>query len=153
EHPGVVPVYGMGRHEDGRPYYAMRLVRGESMHEAIRRFHEADQGRRDPGERELALRALLNRLVAVCHAGGYAHSRGVLHRDSKPANVMLGEYGETLVVDWGLAKPLAQPEGATDFDRPVALSVRGPAPTEAGQAVGTPAFMPPEQARGEHGKV
>src|SRR4029453_9126932 len=68
EHPGVVPVYGLGVHADGRPYYAMRFVKGESMQDAIARFHQAGAGRRNPGERSLALRGLLERFVAVCDA-------------------------------------------------------------------------------------
>jgi serine/threonine-protein kinase len=103
EHPGIVPVYGLGHYEDGRPFYAMRLIKGDSLKEAIARFHQADGPGRDPAERGLALRQLLRRFVDVCNAVAYAHSRGVLHRDLKPANVMLGPYGETLVVDWGLA--------------------------------------------------
>ncbi len=108
EHPGIVPVYGLGQYEDGRPYYAMRFIRGESLKSAITRFHQADNPDRDPGERALSLRRLLTHFVDVCEAIAYAHSRGVLHRDLKPANVMLGKYGETLVVDWGLAKPLGR---------------------------------------------
>src|SRR5262249_25084566 len=103
EHPGIVPVYGLGHHQDGRPYYAMRFVKGDSLKEAIARFHEPAPGR-DPGERALALRKLLRRFLDVCNAVEYAHSRGVLHRDLKPGNILLGPYGETLVVDWGLAK-------------------------------------------------
>jgi tRNA A-37 threonylcarbamoyl transferase component Bud32 len=146
EHPGVVPVYGLGAYPGGRPFYAMRFIRGESMQAAIRRFHQADEDpRRDPGERSLALRELLSRFVAVCNAVAYAHSRGVLHRDIKPANCMLGEFGETLVVDWGLARLLDRP----DADWPVlAGSGNGSAPTQMGHVVGTPAFMPPEQANG-----
>jgi serine/threonine-protein kinase len=146
EHPGVVPVYGLGAYPDGRPFYAMRFIRGESMQAAIRRFHQADEDpRRDPGERSLALRDLLSRFVAVCQAVAYAHARGVIHRDLKPENAMLGEYGETLVVDWGLARPLDRP----DPERPVlAGSGNGSAPTQMGHVVGTPAFMPPEQANG-----
>jgi serine/threonine-protein kinase len=152
EHPGVVPVYGLGVYSDGRPFYAMRFIRGETMHDAIRRFHQADENpRRDPGERSLALRELLRRFVDVCNAVAYAHSRGIIHRDLKPANVMLGEYGESLVVDWGLAKVMDRPDGEkTTAERPVQLgSGSGSAATEMGQVVGTPAFMPPEQARGE----
>ena len=111
EHPGIVPVYGLGSDADGRPFYAMRFIRGESLKEAIARFHAADDPRRDPGERALALRQLLGRFVDVCNAVAYAHSRGVLHRDLKPGNIMLGPYGETLVVDWGLAKVVGRPEG------------------------------------------
>jgi serine/threonine-protein kinase len=156
EHPGVVPVYGLGAYPDGRPFYAMRLIRGESMHQAIARFHQADEDpRRDPGERTLALHDLLGRFVAICNAVAYAHARGVIHRDLKPANAMLGEYGETLVVDWGLARVLDQPQNEqTRAERPVQRGVgSGNAPTEMGQVVGTPAFMPPEQAEGRLDRV
>jgi serine/threonine-protein kinase len=151
EHPGIVPVYGLGVYPDGRPYYAMRFIRGESMEHAIARFHKADEDpRRDPGERSLALRDLLTRFVAVCNSVAYAHSRGVIHRDLKPANVMLGEYGETLVVDWGLARMLdgtAEEQPSAERPTPPGSGIRQ-SPTEIGQAVGTPAFMSPEQAQG-----
>ena len=110
EHPGIVPVYGLGHTPDGRPFYAMRFIKGNSLKEAIRRFHEAEkQPGRDPGQSTLELRELLGRFMDVCDAVAYAHSRGVLHRDLKPGNIMLGKYGETLVVDWGLAKALTNP--------------------------------------------
>jgi serine/threonine protein kinase len=81
EHPGVVPVHGLVQDADGYPYYAMRFIEGESLDKAITRFHEADKNpKRDPGERTLSLRELLNRFVAVCNTIAYAHSRGVLHR-------------------------------------------------------------------------
>ncbi len=155
EHPGVVPVYGLGVYPDGRPYYAMRFIRGESMEAAIERFHQADeQPGRDSGERSLALRELLGRFVAVCQAVAYAHARGVIHRDLKPANVMLGEYGETLVVDWGLAKTLGQAESTqTVAERPVPSASSGATATEMGQVVGTAAFMSPEQANGRLDQV
>ncbi len=104
EHPGIVPVYGLGIYANGRPYYAMRLIHGDSLKVAIEQFHAADHPGREPGERSLAFRQLLRRFIDVCNAVAYAHSRGVLHRDIKPSNVMLGNFGETLVVDWGLAK-------------------------------------------------
>ena len=104
EHPGIVPVYGLGTYDDGRPYYAMRFIRGDSLKEAIDRFHADEALKNDPGRRSLELRKLLRRFVDVCNAIDYAHSRGVLHRDIKPANIIVGKHGETLVVDWGLAK-------------------------------------------------
>jgi serine/threonine-protein kinase len=110
EHPGVVPVYGLGQYADGRPFYAMRFIRGDSFKDAIERFHHAEGGRRPLDQRMLELRQLLGRFIAVCNTMAYAHSRGVVHRDLKPANVMLGSYGETLVVDWGLAKQFERKE-------------------------------------------
>src|SRR5262249_47554754 len=87
EHPGIVPVYGLTRDADGQPCYAMRFIEGEPLHEAVRRYHAPPPGDPDPGERALALRALLTRFVAVCNAVAYAHSRGVVHRDLKPHNI------------------------------------------------------------------
>jgi tetratricopeptide (TPR) repeat protein/tRNA A-37 threonylcarbamoyl transferase component Bud32 len=149
EHPGVVPVYGLGNYRDGRPFYAMRLIRGESLKEALDRFHKADVPGRDAGERGLALRQLLGQFVAVCNAVAYAHSQGVLHRDLKPSNVMLGKFGETLVVDWGLAKVLGRPEGEAEGEEMALRPSSGDgSETAAGTAVGTPAYMSPEQASG-----
>ncbi len=117
EHPGIVPVYGLGTYDNGRPYYAMRFIRGDSLKEVIDRFH-ADEGLKDdPGRRSLELRQLLRRFTDVCNAIEYAHSRGVLHRDIKPANVIVGRHGETLVVDWGVAKAVGRSDpGATDSE-------------------------------------
>jgi serine/threonine-protein kinase len=147
EHPGVIPVYGLGQFDDGRPFYAMRFIRGDSLREAIERFHKAEGPSREPGERSLALRRLIGRFLDVCNAVEYAHSRGVLHRDIKPGNVMLGPYGETLVVDWGLAKVVGCSDGAEPTLRPPAES--GYAETLPGSVIGTPGYMSPEQARGD----
>jgi eukaryotic-like serine/threonine-protein kinase len=152
EHPGVVPVYGLISDATGRPAYAMRFIHGESLQERVTRFHEADRApSRDPGERTLALRELLSRFVAVCNAVGYAHSKGVIHRDIKPSNVMLGDYGETLVVDWGLARILGdeQVREAVPGSK-LRLPAGDSTATQAGEALGTPAYMPPEQATGRN---
>ena len=98
EHPGIVPVYGLGKYDDGRPFYAMRFIQGNSLKEGVDRLHKSSP-RIAYGSTEF--RRLLGRFVDVCNAIEYAHSRGVLHRDLKPGNIILGKYGETLVVDWG----------------------------------------------------
>lgn len=139
EHPGTAPVFCIGRDETGRPFYCARYVEGETLAEAIRQFH-AGTGR-------LGLQQLLNRFIAVCNTIAYAHSREVVHRDIKPANIVLGPYGETIVLDWGLAKFAAQadePVSESDADRG-----SGSSDTRAGSAIGTPAYMSPEQAAGE----
>ncbi len=151
EHPGIVPVYGLGTYDGGRPYYAMRFIKGDSLKEAIERYHGDATLKADPGRRSLELRQLLRRFTDVCNAIEYAHSRGVLHRDLKPGNIIVGQYGETLVVDWGLAKPLGRVEhGQEGGERTlVPSSASGLAETLPGSALGTPAYMSPEQARGE----
>ena len=117
DHPGIVPVYSLSRDAAGRPYYAMRFIRGEGMDVAIKAFH-ASKGKAD-SDHSLEFRRLLQRFVEVCNTIAFAHSRQVIHRDIKPANVMLGPYGETLVVDWGLAKRL----GSAEADRRVRTAV------------------------------
>jgi serine/threonine-protein kinase len=157
EHPGIVPVYSLGRDPRDRPFYAMKFVHGRTLADAIAAYHQTPT--------TLAFRDLLLRFVAVCQAVGYAHSKGVIHRDLKPANVMLGEYGETLVLDWGLAKRLC---GATEAAHPaptvplatakfLSAAERAELPsanlTVAGTILGTPAYMSPEQAAGETSQV
>ena len=152
EHPGVVPVYAMGTWDDGRDYYAMRFIEGDTLGEVIDRYHEARK-RDDPDQRR-ELRNLLNRFVDVCNTIDYAHSKNVLHRDIKPSNIMVGPYGETLVLDWGLAKLLdvAVDESMTSEllgDLRDRASGSGSTPTQVGGRVGTPQYMSPEQASGE----
>ncbi len=150
EHPGVVPVYGLGAYADGRPFYAMRFIKGDTLRHAIDHFYKADAAGRPANERVLELRKLLGRFVDVCDAIAYAHSRGILHRDLKPDNIMLGKYGETLVVDWGLAKPVGAPAEVNDKMESLfqPSSGEGSGATQMGSAIGTPQYMPPEQAAG-----
>jgi serine/threonine protein kinase len=138
EHPGIVPVHDLGTLPDGRVYYVMKLVRGERL---------------DAWAKGKDVRAILRLFQRVCEAVAFAHARGVLHRDLKPENVMVGEFGEALVMDWGIAKELAGAGGtvAADADAvadtiPVEAS---PDATATGTVMGTPAYMPPEQARGD----
>ncbi len=151
EHPGIVPVYGLGTYDGGRPYYAMRFIKGDSLKEAIEHFHADEALKGNPGRRSLELRKLLRRFTDVCNAIDYAHSRGVLHRDIKPGNIIVGKHGETLVVDWGLAKPLGRIEPGRDTGERTLMpsSASGSAETLPGSALGTPAYMSPEQACGE----
>src|SRR5262245_38589183 len=116
EHPGIVPVYGLGTYADGRPFYAMRFIKGDNLKEAADRFHADESLRSNPGRRSLGLRQLLRRFTDVCNAIEYAHSRGVLHRDIKPGNIIVGKHGETLVVDWGLAKAVGHIDPRVDAD-------------------------------------
>ena len=110
EHPGVVPVYGMGTYLDGRPFYTMRFIKGEDLATAIRRFHSGIT----PSFTGLEFRWLLRKLIDVCNTVAYAHSRGVLHRDLKPGNIMIGPFGETLVMDWGVAKLIGRSDETRD---------------------------------------
>jgi tetratricopeptide (TPR) repeat protein/tRNA A-37 threonylcarbamoyl transferase component Bud32 len=149
EHPGIVPVYGMVQDADGQPCYAMRFIEGESLKDAIERFHKPGQRRRASDEQSQTLRRLLGRFVAVCNAISYGHSRGILHRDLKPGNIMLGKFGETLVVDWGLARPFTRSEAErASGEETLTPSVGTEGATQLGQAAGTPAYMSPEQAAG-----
>jgi WD40 repeat protein/tRNA A-37 threonylcarbamoyl transferase component Bud32 len=148
EHPGVVPIYRLSRGGDDQPYYAMRFVQGETLAQSIRRFH---QWPKDSPERSLEFRRLLLAVVTVCETIAYAHTRGVVHRDIKPDNIILGPFGETLVLDWGLAKHTQRSEFKSGEGQTAAESAEtiDYAFSITGQAKGSPAFMSPEQARGE----
>jgi eukaryotic-like serine/threonine-protein kinase len=153
EHPGVVPIYALGTDAAGAPCYAMRFIRGETLQDRVDAFHAAEKTNRDLSERSLALRELLNRFVSICSTMAYAHSRGILHRDLKPRNVMLGKYDETLVVDWGLAKPFDRDETARSVGEETLMPNSGSgnsgSDTPTVGVVGTPAYMSPEQGEAE----
>jgi tetratricopeptide (TPR) repeat protein len=142
QHPGVVPVYELGAFPDRRPYFTMKLVEGQTLAKLL-----ADRARpEDDRPRFVGI------FAQVCQAVAYAHSRGIIHRDLKPLNIMVGAFGEVQVMDWGLAKTLhetAKPQAA-EF---AACGLAGPDTTRAGSVLGTPAYMAPEQARGETERV
>ncbi|HVS37855.1 MAG TPA: PAS domain S-box protein [Gemmataceae bacterium] len=151
EHPGVVPVYELVRAVDGRqPFYTMRFVKGRTLSEAARAYHKARSAGRDDA---LGLPALLNAFVTVCNTVAYAHSRGVIHRDLKGPNVILGDFGEVVVLDWGLAKLVGRPEEAPEASVVVADGAADSGYTVQGEALGTPAYMAPEQAAGQLDKI
>ena len=150
DHPGVVPIHSKGKFRDGRPYYTMRMVQGKSLNERIKEFHQ----RFRPDKYQPEFRRLLQHLIDACKTIDFAHSRGVIHRDIKPANIMIGEYGESLVVDWGLAKILGESQSEDPKKKSTSKFAIGKSEaTAAGQIIGSPAFMSPEQANGESEKV
>jgi WD40 repeat protein len=138
QHPAIVPVYEAGRWPSGEPFYAMKLVAGRPLDALI-------AAAATPADRL----ALLPNLIAVAEALAYAHRERIIHRDLKPQNVLVGDFGETVVIDWGLAKDLADAGSGPDAAAGPFRSPAAPGETVAGAVMGTPAFMPPEQARGE----
>lgn len=142
EHPNIIPIYDMGVLADGRLYYTMKEVRRHSLREVLRGLRRHDELLRE----EYQLSRLLGIFLQVCQAMHFAHVRGVVHRDLKPDNIMLGDFGEVLVTDWGLARVMGR-EVVTDF------SLQGGEKSRPGQTLGTPAYMPPEQARGDLARV
>jgi tetratricopeptide (TPR) repeat protein/tRNA A-37 threonylcarbamoyl transferase component Bud32 len=146
EHPGIVPVHDLGVDEAGRPFYVMSFIHGRTLKEVIEEYHAGGSASAEP--REVQGRGLLEVFVKVCHAVAYAHHRGVIHRDLKPDNVMIGPFGEALVLDWGMAKARgqAEPTAGTAPVQPTYLS--GSMETQAGAILGSPAYMAPEAAEG-----
>ena len=133
QHPAVVPIYERGELPDGRPFYAMKLVSGRSLREFI-----------DERQTLADRMALLPNVIAVAEALAHAHWQRVVHRDVKPSNIIIGEFGETMMIDWGLAKKLTQ----DTEEVPLAKTHSGPERTSLGEIIGTPAYMSPEQAKG-----
>ncbi len=152
QHPGIVPIYGLGHDDDG-PFYTMPFIRGQTLLEALEAFERDDPVWRNPGPCSLKFRGLLQQFVTVCNTMAYAHDEGIIHRDLKPSNIMLGPYGEALVMDWGLAKPFHRDGSpAEPQDEEEAAPSPSPSPddlTATGIVLGTPQYMSPEQARGQ----
>ena len=143
EHPNIVPVHELGRDAQGSIYFTMKLVKGRSLGEIL-------TGLRD-GEESHSLVELLQIFLKICDGVAFAHSRGVIHRDLKPGNIMVGDFGEVLVMDWGIARILSRGQG--DDDEASVSSDRDETDipglhTTAGAAMGSPSYMPPEQASG-----
>lgn len=144
QHPGIVPIYEFGRLASGRLYFTMQEIRGHSFGVQIRQFHaQAGAARDSPG-----LRRLIDTFHRVCEAVAYAHVRGVVHRDLKPDNIMLGREGQVLVVDWGIASMFGASEAAEDGRG----AARGEG-TRSGSVTGTPAYMAPEQLLGQSQRI
>jgi hypothetical protein len=146
QHPGVPPVHEIGRLSDGRPFFAMKLVKGRTLTELLK----------DRPNSRVELPRFLGIFTQVCQTVAYAHSQGVIHRDLKPANIMVGAFGEVQVMDWGLAKVVRQgtAEPASQLSTPVRVMQTEPAAmpddlSQIGSVLGTAGYMAPEQARGE----
>lgn len=142
EHPGIIPIYELGR-EDGNPYYVMRYVRGSTLESLL------DNCKLHPAQLQLGERLkLLDVLIDVCETLAYAHSRGVIHRDLKPNNIIRGEFGETIVLDWGLAQVLDDSDNTYFFREAQSHQRDTLNDTHSTEALGTPSYMAPEQFQG-----
>ncbi len=150
EHPNIVPLYQFGNDaESNQPFYAMRFLGKRNLSEAIAEFHERNQGELE----KVGLHKLLTAFVGICQAIGYAHSRGVIHRDLKPDNVALDSFGQVIVLDWGLAKIVEESELHQGVNENAMLDDQAFNQTIVGQIIGTPMYMAPEQAVGDHDQV
>lgn len=147
EHPHIVPIYDLQVDEDGSTYYVMKYVRGKTLKQAV----DECEGKTVEEKFEKRIR-LLGSLIDVCQAIAYAHSKGIIHRDLKPGNIVLGEFGQTIILDWGLAKKVAdkeEPEGSGSISEIFDDGIS----TRQDTVMGTPSYMAPEQADDKYGNV
>jgi len=154
EHPGIVPIHELGYSEDGQPFYVMKFLQGRTLKKVIQEYHALKASRGH--EQEVEQFRLLQIFVSLCQTVAYAHSRGVVHRDLKPDNVMQGQYGETILLDWGIAKVMGVPEedhqgGSSSYVR--LTESASSQETRAGTILGTPVYMAPEIATGRNDEV
>jgi serine/threonine protein kinase len=150
DHPGIVPVHEVGVNSEGRAYFTMKLVKGRDLRSIFDLVFQGKEGWTET--------RALGVILKVCEAMAYAHSKGVIHRDLKPANVMVGNFGEVYVMDWGLARQVGQQDSFDDKPGDGSSSSQtdedhAPLFTMEGDVIGTPSYMPPEQARGEVHRV
>ncbi|HYI01214.1 serine/threonine-protein kinase [Hyalangium sp.] len=156
DHPNIVPVHDVGIDERGRYYFLMKHLQGETLESIISRLRQGDRA----AHAQYPFQARVQLFLGVLHALSYAHRKGFIHRDLKPANIMVGPFGEVTVMDWGLARRFRQPgaeassgQSPTSHDASQALRESASLLTQAGAVMGTPLYMSPEQARGEHEKL
>ncbi|MBT4012760.1 MAG: protein kinase [Planctomycetaceae bacterium] len=142
EHPNIIPVYAVSWNKDGNPFYTMKHIDGDTLTESIALYH-----RDNTQHTIMSLRPLLDIFSNICLAISYAHNRGVIHRDLKPSNIAIGNYGEVMVIDWGLgATPATMAELPTTTNDPDSREFHEPGQTLHGEYQGTPNYMSPEQA-------
>jgi serine/threonine-protein kinase len=153
EHPGIVPIYDVGRDEDGHVYLVMKHLHGETMEDIIAKLKAGEPGYRE----RFTIDARVHLFMGILDAVRYAHARGILHRDLKPANVQIGPYGEVTVMDWGIAKPFRRTEkapAAQPLERTLVESHdQRLLETKMGALAGTPLYMSPEQAAGRNDEL
>jgi serine/threonine-protein kinase len=156
EHPNIVPIHDVGVDEQGRYFFVMKYVQGETLESVIEKLAAGAPLYLEKYTTEVRIQLFLGLL----HALEYAHAEGVVHRDIKPANIMIGHFGEVVLMDWGIAKPVAATRDAAALaDGSLGLRPKDETPrsrlfaTRVGSIIGTPAYMSPEQARGDHAQL